>query len=131
MSWYIYFYTYITNFIIFSQLLRCQFLIGQNKIIKYEIVTNHNWKYMFCENVITLVVWMFKIYSTFWFVQYILFITSFFFFQSLVCAFKKYIYIYIYIYLYELAYIYILLYWHNKFHHIFTVIGVSISYKSK
>ena len=38
---YILFY-YSTNFIIFLQLLRCQFLISQNKIIKYEIVTNHN-----------------------------------------------------------------------------------------
>ena len=41
MSWHIYYYTDTTNFIIFSQLLRCQFLISQNKIIKYEIVTNH------------------------------------------------------------------------------------------
>ena len=32
-------------------------------------------------------------------------------------------------YLYKLAYI--LLYWHNKFHNIFTIIEVSISYKSK
>ena len=39
---YIYCYTDTTNFTIFSQLLRCQFLISQNKIIKYEIVTNHN-----------------------------------------------------------------------------------------
>ena len=39
---YIYiFYTDTTNFIIFSQWLRCQFLIGRNKIIKYETVTNH------------------------------------------------------------------------------------------
>ena len=28
-------------------------------------------------------------------------------------------------------FIYILLYWHNKFHNIFTIIEVSISYKSK
>ena len=28
-------------------------------------------------------------------------------------------------------YIYILLYWHNKFHNIFTIIDVSIFYKSK
>ena len=41
---YIYCYTNTTNFTIFSQLLRCQFLISQNKIIKYETVTNHNWK---------------------------------------------------------------------------------------
>ena len=39
---YIYCYTDTTNFTIFSQLLRCQFLISQNKIIKYETVTNHN-----------------------------------------------------------------------------------------
>ena len=38
MSSHIYCYTNTTNFIIFSQLLRCQFLIGQNKIIKYETV---------------------------------------------------------------------------------------------
>ena len=38
---YILFY-YTTNFTIFLQLLRCQFLISQNKIIKYETVTNHN-----------------------------------------------------------------------------------------
>ena len=44
MSWHIYCYTDIKNFTIFSQLLRCQFLISQNKIIKYEIVTNHSWK---------------------------------------------------------------------------------------
>ena len=37
---YIYCFTDTTNFTIFSQLLRCQFLISQNKIIKYEIVTN-------------------------------------------------------------------------------------------
>ena len=41
---YIYCYTDTTNFIIFSQLLRCQFFISQNKIIKYETVTNHKWK---------------------------------------------------------------------------------------
>ena len=41
---YIYCYINATNFTIFSQLLRCQFFISQNKIIKYEIVTNHNWK---------------------------------------------------------------------------------------
>ena len=40
---YILFY-YTTNFTIFLQLLRCQFLISQNKIIKYETVINHNWK---------------------------------------------------------------------------------------
>ena len=32
----IYCYTNTTNFTIFSQLLRCRFLINQNKIIKYE-----------------------------------------------------------------------------------------------
>ena len=42
--YYIYCYTDTTNFTIFSQLLTCQYLISQNKIIKYEIVTNHNWK---------------------------------------------------------------------------------------
>ena len=41
---YIYCYINTTNFTIFSQLLRCQFFISQNKIIKYETVTNHNWK---------------------------------------------------------------------------------------
>ena len=41
---YIYYYTDTTNFTIFSQLLRCQFLISQNKIIKYKTVINHNWK---------------------------------------------------------------------------------------
>ena len=39
---YIYCYYDTTNFTIFSQLLRCQFLISQNKIIKYETLTNHN-----------------------------------------------------------------------------------------
>ena len=39
---YIYIYTDTINFTIFSQLLRCQFLISQNKIIKYETLTNHN-----------------------------------------------------------------------------------------
>ena len=38
---YILFY-YTTNFTIFLQLLNCQFLISQNKIIKYETITNHN-----------------------------------------------------------------------------------------
>ena len=38
----IYCYTGTTNFTIFSQLLRYQFFICQNKIIKYETVTNHN-----------------------------------------------------------------------------------------
>ena len=38
----IYCYTNTINFTIFSQLLRCQFLISQNKIIKYETVTNYN-----------------------------------------------------------------------------------------
>ena len=37
-------YTDTTNFTIFLQLLRCQFLISQNKIIKYETMINHNWK---------------------------------------------------------------------------------------
>ena len=41
---YIYCYTDTKNFTIFSQLLRYQFLISQNKIIKYETITNHNWK---------------------------------------------------------------------------------------
>ena len=39
---YIYFYTDTINFTIFSQLLKYQFLISQNKIIKYETVTNYN-----------------------------------------------------------------------------------------
>ena len=43
----IYCYTDITNFTIFSQLLRYQFLISQNKIIKCETVTNHNWNKCF------------------------------------------------------------------------------------
>ena len=40
----IYCYTDTINFTIFSWLLKCQLLISQNKIIKYETVTNHNWK---------------------------------------------------------------------------------------
>ena len=44
MSWHIYCYTNTINFTIFSQLLRCQFLIGWNKVIKYETMTNHDWK---------------------------------------------------------------------------------------
>ena len=36
VSWYIYCYTDTINFTIFSQLLTCQFLTSQNKIIKYE-----------------------------------------------------------------------------------------------
>ena len=42
--YYIYIYCYIdtTNFTIFLPLLKCQFLLSQNKIIKYETVTNHN-----------------------------------------------------------------------------------------
>ena len=39
---YIYIYTDTINFTIFSQLLKYQFLISQNKIIKYETMTNHN-----------------------------------------------------------------------------------------
>ena len=39
---FIYCYIDTTNFIIFSQLLKCQFFISQNKIIKYETVTNYN-----------------------------------------------------------------------------------------
>ena len=41
---YIYCYTDTTNFTIFSQLLRYQFLISQNKIIKYEMwpITTEN-----------------------------------------------------------------------------------------
>ena len=35
MSWHIYCHTNITNFTIFWQLLRCQFFISRNKIIKY------------------------------------------------------------------------------------------------
>ena len=30
----------------------CQFFIGQNKIIKYNTMTNHNCKYMYYENVL-------------------------------------------------------------------------------
>ena len=37
-----FFYTDTINFTIFSQLLKYQFLISQNKIIKYETVTNYN-----------------------------------------------------------------------------------------
>ena len=40
----VYTFFYITNSTIFSQLLRCQFFIDRNKIIKYETVTNYNWK---------------------------------------------------------------------------------------
>ena len=41
------FFSYIYIYIVIltqqiSQLLRCQFLISQNKIINYETVTNHN-----------------------------------------------------------------------------------------
>ena len=39
---YIYCYIDTTNFTIFLPLLKCQFLLRQNKIIKYETVTNHN-----------------------------------------------------------------------------------------
>ena len=56
VSWHIYCYTNTTNFIIFSQLLTCQFFTSRNKIIKYETLTNHNWKYMFWENVTTLII---------------------------------------------------------------------------
>ena len=61
---YILFY-YTINFIIFLQLLMCQFFISQNQIIKYEIMTNYNWKKIFCENVVTLVRWIYKTYRTF------------------------------------------------------------------
>ena len=57
-------------------------------------------------------------YSTKQYCSYI-----FFFSKSSVCTFFfPFIYIYIYIYI---------LYWHNKFHNIFTIIKVSIFYKSK
>ena len=49
----IYFYTDTKNLTIFLQLLRCQFFISQNKLIKYETMINYNW--IFCENVMTLV----------------------------------------------------------------------------
>ena len=44
MGWHIYCYTNTQKkkITIFSQLLRYQFLIGQNKIIKYETVNNNN-----------------------------------------------------------------------------------------
>ena len=44
VSWHLYCYTDTTNFTIISQLLTCQFLTSRNKIIKYETMTNHNWK---------------------------------------------------------------------------------------
>ena len=47
MSWQIYCYTNTIKITIFSKLLRCRFLINWNKIIKYETMTNHNWKYFF------------------------------------------------------------------------------------
>ena len=53
---YIYCYTDTTNFIIFSQLLTCQFLTSRNKIITYEAIANHNWKEMFKKNVTTIIV---------------------------------------------------------------------------
>ena len=44
LSWHLYCYTDTTNFIVFPQLLTCQFLTSRNKIIKYEPVASHNWK---------------------------------------------------------------------------------------
>ena len=40
VSWHIYCYTDTTNFTIFLQLLKYQFLASRNKIIKYKTVTN-------------------------------------------------------------------------------------------
>ena len=71
--------------------------LGRNKIIiKYETVTNHNWKKMFCENVVTLGCWMWKIYSTFsLFNMYCssLFILFYFYFFLVIdlCSFFLYI----------------------------------------
>ena len=56
VSWHIYGYTDTKDFTIFSQLLTCQFLTSRNKIIKYETMTNHNWKLTFWENVTTLII---------------------------------------------------------------------------
>ena len=43
-KWHSYIYCYIdtTTFTIFSQLLTCKFVTSRNKIIKYEIIINHN-----------------------------------------------------------------------------------------
>ena len=56
VSWHLYCYTDTINFTIFSQLLTCQFFTSRNKIIKYEIEANHNWKQMFKKNFTTLIV---------------------------------------------------------------------------
>ena len=44
-----------TNFTIFLQILKYQFLTSRNKIIKYEIVINHNWKINVLRITITIV----------------------------------------------------------------------------
>ena len=101
VSWYIYCYIDITNFTIFSQLLTC---VNALKHCSYNALVS--WAAFFSQVLNSN-------YNAKEHCRYNSY--SFFFFP-----FK---------YLCKL--VYILLYWHNKFHNIFTIIDMSISYKSK
>ena len=122
-----------------AYILTCQFLTSRNKIIKYETMTNHNWKLTFWENVTTLII--ITIFSQLLRSQFLIdqikkclvhniltlisTVLKGFFFPLVIdlCFF------FFFKYLFNLAYIF--LYRHKKFHNIFTNIKVSISYKSK
>ena len=101
-KWHIYCYTNTTNFAIFSQLLRCQFLISRKKKMRlWPTVTENKCfmkmlQHLLCECVkATILFGSFNMYcsSLHWF-----------FLVIGLCSFKKKKK------LYELAYIYILLY---------------------
>ena len=114
VSWHLYCYIDTTNFTIFSQLLICQFLTSRNKIIKYETVANYNCIIKAVMPVAATVLW---------FHESFLLLFSFFFFVIGLFFF--------FLFKYWCKLTFILLYWHNKFHNIFTIIDVSISYKLK
>ena len=109
VSWHLYCYIDTINFTIFSQLLMYQFFTSRNKIIKYETVANYNCIIKAVMPVAATVLWFHE--SFFFF-----FVIGFFFF---------------FLFKYWCKLTFILLYWHNKFHNIFTIIDVSISYKLK
>ena len=112
VSWYIYCYTDKTNFTIFSQLLMCA-----NALKHCSYMALVSWAtFFFSPQVLN------SNYSAKWHCSY----SSYIFFFPVIGLF-----VFFFPFKYLCKLLYILLYWYNKFHNIFTIIDVPISYKSK
>ena len=110
VSWYIYCFTDTTNFTIFSKLLTCANALkhcSYSTLISQTIFFPNFWTVS--GNIATIAI-------IFFFFFFIVIGLCFFFFFFLLNIYVSW---------------YILLYWHKKFHNIFTIIDVSISYKPK